>query len=90
MQQGMYTYLLRKAKDYTVEFQETERTNAILKKNNVYDKLDEILPDSLAKILGVDAVIKCSYAYEKQVVKPGQLQKHYYLAVLAQKLLQGH
>jgi hypothetical protein len=75
MQQGMYTYLLRKSKDYTVDFQETERTNAILKKNNVYDKLDEILSDSLAKILGVDAVIKCSYAYEKTGSEAGAIAK---------------
>jgi hypothetical protein len=32
-------------------------------------KNDELTSDELAKILGVDAVIKCSYAYEKQVVK---------------------
>jgi hypothetical protein len=37
MQQGMYTYLLRKSKDYFVSFQETERTNILLKKLGLYD-----------------------------------------------------
>ena len=65
MQAGMYTYLLRKSDNYTVQFQETERTNALLKKAGLYDKLDDVLMDSVCKILGVDAVIKCNYAYEK-------------------------
>ena len=65
LQSGMYTYLLRKSADYTVTVQDIERTNVLLKQSEVYDKIDEMTPDALAKILGVDAVIKCSYAYEK-------------------------
>lgn len=65
LQSGMYTYLLRKSDDYTVTVQDVERTNVLLKQNEVYDKIDEMTPDALAKILGVDAVIKCAYAYEK-------------------------
>lgn len=65
LQSGMYTYLLRKSADYTITVQDTERTNVLLKQSEVYDKIDEMTPDALAKILGVDAVIKCSYAYEK-------------------------
>jgi hypothetical protein len=67
MQQGMYTYLLRKSDDYSVSFQDVQRTNALLKKAGVFDKIDEQLPDDLCKILGVDAVIKSSYSYEKTV-----------------------
>jgi len=65
MQQGMYTYLLRKANDYTVSFQEVDRTNALLKKAGIFDNIDEVLSDSICKILGVDAVIKSSYSYQK-------------------------
>jgi len=65
MQEGMYTYLLRKSKDYSVSFQEVERTNALLKKAGVFDSFDEVLADSLCKILGVDAVIKSSWSYQK-------------------------
>ncbi len=62
LQQGMYTYLLRKASEYTVSFQDIERTNALLKQKGMYDRLSEILQDSICKALGVDAVVKCSYA----------------------------
>jgi hypothetical protein len=65
MQQGMYTYLLRKSKDYSVSFQEVDRTNALLKKAGVFENVDEILADSLCKMLGVDAVIKSSWSYQK-------------------------
>ncbi len=75
MQQGMYTYLLRKEKDYTVGFQDIDRTNILLKKAGVYGKFEEILPDSLCKILGVDAVIKNSYAYEKTASEAGAIAK---------------
>ncbi|MES2428360.1 MAG: hypothetical protein V4560_15375 [Bacteroidota bacterium] len=65
LQQGMYTYLLRKSSDFFVNFQDIQRTNILLKQAGVYDKLDAITADSLCKILKVDAVIQASYAYEK-------------------------
>ena len=65
MQSGMLTYLLRKQDTYSVVFQDVSRTNALLKIAGVFDKLDEILPDSLCKILKVDAVISSAYTYEK-------------------------
>ena len=65
MQEGMYTYLLRKSKDYSVSFQEVDRTNALLKKAGLFESADEILADSLCKILGVDALIKSSWSYQK-------------------------
>ena len=65
MQSGMQTYLLRKQDKYSVTFQDVQRTNTLLKQAGVFDKLDEVLPDSLCKILGVDAVINSTYTYEK-------------------------
>ena len=73
MQSGMYTFLLRKSSDYTVVVQDVEKTNALLKKNNLIDKLAETNPDELAKILGVDSVIKCSYAYQKTKSEGGAI-----------------
>ena len=73
MQSGMYTYLLRKTSDYTVEVQDIERTNAILRKNNLIDKLAETSTEELAKVLEVDAVIKCSYAYQKTKSEGGAI-----------------
>ncbi len=65
MQSGLYTYLLRKSDDYTVQVQDVDKTNTLLKKAGLYDKLDETSAEEISKILGVDAVIKCSYVYEK-------------------------
>ena len=64
LQSGMYSYLLNKSGKYSVEFQDVERTNILLKQKNIYDKLGELLPDSIAKVLGVDAVIKCTFDHE--------------------------
>lgn len=75
MQSGMYTYLLNKADKFTVRFQDVERTNALLKSAGVFDKLDEITQDSICKILKVDAVIKCSYAYERTGSEGGAIAK---------------
>lgn len=65
LQNEMFTFLLRKKDKYTVDFQDPDKTNMLLRKAGVFDKLDEIGVDSLAKLLGVDAVIKSSYSYEK-------------------------
>ncbi len=73
MQEGMFTYLLRKSDKYSVQFQDIQRTNALLKQKGIFDNLDEILPDSLCKILNVDAVIKCTYGYEKTGSEAGAI-----------------
>ncbi|GEO09786.1 hypothetical protein [Segetibacter aerophilus] len=75
MQQGMYTYLLRKADDYTVSFQDVERTNALLKQKGLYDKLNEVTQDSICKALGVDAVVKCAFTYERTSSEGGAIVK---------------
>ena len=75
MQQGMYTYLLRKANDFSVAFQDVERTNALLKQKGIYEKINELTQDSICKVLGVDAVIKCSYAYERTGSEAGAIAK---------------
>ncbi len=73
MQSGMYTYLLRKSDKYSVSFQDVDRTNALLKSAGVFDKLDEITQDSICRLLKVDAVVKCSYAYEKTASEAGAI-----------------
>lgn len=75
LQQGMYTYLLRKSSDYTVAFQDIERTNALLKQKGLYEKISEVTQDSICKALGVDAVVKCSYAYERTGSEGGAIVK---------------
>lgn len=73
MQEGMYTYLLRKSKDFSVSFLEVDRTNALLRKANVFDRVDELTADTLCKILGVDALIKSSYSYQKTGTQGGAI-----------------
>jgi hypothetical protein len=73
LQQSMYTYLLRKADKYSVSFQDVDRTNALLKAKGVYSRIDELPQDSICRILGVDAVIKCSYTYQKTASEAGAI-----------------
>jgi hypothetical protein len=75
MQDGMYTYLLRKNDEYTVNFQDVQRTNILLKQAGIMDKLDETLQDSICRLLKVDALIKCSYSYEKTGSEGGAIAK---------------
>ena len=75
LQSSMFTYLLRKANNYSVTFQDPTRTNALLKAKGVYDQLDLLTQDSICKILGVDAVIKCRYDYEKTASEGAAIAK---------------
>ncbi len=75
LQSSMYTFLLRKADDYSCAFQDIERTNALLKQSKVYENIDEMTQDSICKILKVDAVIKCRYVYEKTASESGAIVK---------------
>lgn len=89
LQQSMYTYLLRKNNTYFVSFQDVDRTNALLKSKGIYDKLDEITQDSVCKILGVDAVIKCGYSYEKTASEGAAIAKMVLLGGLGGKTGSG-
>lgn len=62
IQSSMYTYLLRKASNYCVDFQDVEKTNVILRKAHLLDSLGMHTKDEIAKILGVDAVIFGTYS----------------------------
>jgi len=81
LQEAMYTYLLRKSKDYTITCQDVETTNILLKKAGLFDKLSETLKDSICKVLKVDAVIGASYAYERTGSEAGAIAKSLLLGV---------
>jgi len=89
LQQSMFTYLLRKADTYSVNFQDVNRTNALLKAKGVYDQLDILTADSICKILGVDAVIKSVYAYEKTASEAGAIAKTILLGGMGSKTGSG-
>ena len=73
IQSSMYTFLLRKASDYTVEFQDVYKTNILLKKAGIQDKLDEMTKDEIAKALGVDAVLGGSFETEQTKSEAGAI-----------------
>jgi hypothetical protein len=81
MQQGMYTYLLRKADDFTVTFQDVDRTNALLKKAGLLDNLDDVMADLLCSILKVDAIIKSNWSYAKTGSEAGAIASAMLLGV---------
>lgn len=73
IQSSMYTFLLRKSKNYFVEFQDIEKTNILLKKAGMADKLGEFTKDEIAKVLGVDAVISGKYDTEQSRSEGGAI-----------------
>jgi hypothetical protein len=73
VQASLYTYLLRRADDYTVTFQDVEKTNVLLKKNKLMDSLDSHTKDEIAKALGVDAVIYGKYEQETTKSEAGAI-----------------
>jgi hypothetical protein len=52
------------------------KNKLVVKKSESFDKLDEALPES-TRCLGVDAVIKYSYAYEKTGSEGAAIVKTY-------------
>jgi curli biogenesis system outer membrane secretion channel CsgG len=58
VQNNVYTYFLQRNKEYSIEFQDVDRTNAILRKNNLTCS-DISLKDraELCQLLGVDGVV---------------------------------
>jgi len=73
VQTSMYTFLLRKRENYLVAFQDVDKTNILLKKAGMLDKLDEVTKDEIAKILGVDAVIGGNYEIEQTKSEAGAI-----------------
>lgn len=65
IQNSLYTFLLRKADDYSVSFQDVNKTNILLKKAGMSDKPDEYTQDEIAKALGVDAILGGSFQTEQ-------------------------
>ncbi len=58
IQNNAYTWLLQRQKNYSVTFQDVDKTNVLLKKANIqYDDLSSQDKGDLCKLLNVDAVI---------------------------------
>jgi hypothetical protein len=73
IQSSMYTFLLRKADSYSVEFQDVDKTNILLKKAGMTDKLADYTKDEVAKALGVDAIISGKFETEQTKSEAGAI-----------------
>lgn len=73
IQLSMFTFLLRKKEDFSVQFQDPEKTNILLKKAGVLDRSDEFTKDEIAKILGVDAVLGGRFETEQTKSEAGAI-----------------
>ena len=73
IQSSMYTFLLRKRDNYVVTFQDVEKTNTLLKKAGMLDKLDEFTKDEIAKALNVDAVLGGRFETEQTKSEAGAI-----------------
>jgi hypothetical protein len=69
MQSEIYSQLLRQAskgRNYTVEFQDVDKTNSLLKEAGIgYEDVRTTSREKLAQILGVDAIISGNMVQEK-------------------------
>jgi len=68
LQTAMYSWFLKRKKrgSMKIDVQDPKRTNIMLKKEGItYDNIEDQLPEDLAKILGVDAVISGTFETNK-------------------------
>ena len=71
-QASIYSRFLKKSKNYRISFQDTDRTNALLKKAGItYADLDLADMTEIASVLGVDAVISGNVYREKGMNQGG-------------------
>lgn len=57
IQSNIYTFLLRKSKEYPVNLQNVDETNLLLKRAGMEGKLDELTKEEIATVLGVNALL---------------------------------
>lgn len=58
IQNNAYTWFIQRQKDYSINFQDVDKTNALLKKNNIsYEDIALQDKSELCKFLGVDGII---------------------------------
>jgi len=73
IQNSLYTFLLRKADNYTVSFQDVNKTNILLKKAGMEGKMDEFTADEVAKALEVDAILGGVFETEQTKSESGAI-----------------
>lgn len=57
IQGSLYTYLLKRSADYTINLQNVDETNLMLKEAGMEGRLNEFTKEEIATVLGVDGII---------------------------------
>lgn len=76
VQTAMYSWFLKREKreQLTVKVQDTNKTNALLKKNGItYENLTEYTPEELASLLEVDAIVSGKFETSKPMSEGASL-----------------
>jgi len=73
MQFSLYSNFSRSKEGFTVDFQKVYDTNNLLVENGMMDNLENFTPSQIAKALGVDAILYCTYTYTKVASEGGAL-----------------
>jgi hypothetical protein len=76
LQSNVYTYFLNEQKKnkYTIDFQDIDKTNALLKKAGIsYDDLNGQTKEELCNLLGVDAIMSSRATMEKPMSDGGAI-----------------
>lgn len=66
IQEKMYRHFAKNQFDYFVEFQDVDRTNQILRSSGLWNNLSRTPTEEIAKVLGVDAIIRGDYEQGKE------------------------
>jgi hypothetical protein len=74
MQGTCYTWLLQRSTDFTVTFQDVDKTNALLTKAGItYDDIPLKDKGELCKLLGVNAIVSGKGAFSKPMSEGGAI-----------------
>ena len=65
VQGNLYTYLLRRADEYSIDLQEVGETNLRLKDAGMAGKLNQFSKEQIAEALDVDAIVGGSFEIEQ-------------------------
>jgi len=73
-QDQLYTRFLKRLDLYTIDFQDIDKTNSILIKNNIsYENLKEYSKEDIAKLLGVDVILSGKILTQKPMSTGGAI-----------------
>lgn len=73
LQFSLYSKFSRNKEGFTVELQKVQVTDSLLTVNGMIGNLENFTPNQIAKALGVDALLYCTYTYTRVASEAGAL-----------------